>query len=130
MLTAPLTRYGYPYMLIIPAVSLMYAGFQERTGYTILLTTYILSLAANLMVSFNTYDYNLIWPEDYKKNPYQECTLSSTNGTEYKFYYPLDGVDLLEGPCYYPFPSLPGKVDEEHLQMRGPDLSYGFRISK
>lgn len=127
MLSAPLVRYGFVFLFLLPAGTLLYADNGERFGYAMVQGVYIIAIASQLMVSFNTYNYNLVWPEDYKKNPAEECTITSTNGTVYTLYYPKDDAKMLEYPAYDKFPHIPSEGDLKHIAMRGPDLSYGFR---
>ena len=35
--------------------------------------------------------------------------------------------EMLDYPGYKLFPAVPGKIDTNHLKMRGGDLSAGFR---
>ena len=127
MLSAPLIRYGYVFLFLLPAGTLLYSENGEKMAYAIIQGVYIVAIASNLMVSFNTYNYNLLWPEDYKRNPAETCSITSTDGTEYTLYYPKENAHMLDYPAYDAFPKIPGAEDLKHLEMRGPDLSYGFR---
>ena len=125
---APLVRYGFAYFFMLPAVVLLFAGNGERVGFAVIESIFTIAMFTWMIDSFSTYNYNLLWPEDYPVNTGETCTIESTDGSEFLLYYPKEGTEeMLDYPGYELFPAVPGKIDTDHLKMRGKDFSEGFR---
>ena len=128
MYMAPLVRYGFAYFFMLPAVVLLFACNGERVGFAVIESIFTVAMFTWMIDSFSTYNYNLLWPEDYPVNTGETCTIESTDGSEFLLYYPKEGTEeMLDYPGYELFPAVPGKIDTDHLKMRGKDFSEGFR---
>lgn len=128
MYMAPLVRYGFAYFFMLPAVTLLFAGDGERMGFAVIETVFTIAMFTWMIDSFSTYNYNLFKPEDYPVNSGETCTIESTDGNEFLIYYPKEETEeMLNYPGYALFPAVPGRIDTNHLKMRGKDFSEGFR---
>ena len=125
--TAPIIRYGMPVVVLVPAVSMMFADRSMRSCFAGLTGFFVAVLLFQLVPSFDTYNCKIVYPEDYPLNEGRENEILSADGNEFIIYTPMKGADLPEYPIYHQFPAVPSKVNISETEMRGKDFSDGFR---
>ena len=126
-LSAPIIRYGMPFLLLLPAVTLLYMGDDIKKCFAVTEQLFIIAMLINLVMTFDAYNCKIFWPEDYPLNEGVENIIYAPDGSEHVIYSPVEGADLTEYPIYYQFPAVPGASMLKEVEMRGNDLSDGFR---
>lgn len=121
MMTAPLMRYGFAYLLLMIA-AVMYErqgkGWEKAaallwlTAVVVMLFFYVKDAAALKM------DKKLVWPDGYANFAGEEQQCGDT-----VIYVPTEDDRI----GYYYFPSTPYRGRLEDIELRGAELSEGFR---
>ena len=125
--TAPIIRYGMPLVIMVPAVSLLFTDSGIRTCFYGVTGLFAAVLLIQVIMTFDTYNCKIIYPEDYPLNEGRENEIFSTDGEKFIIYTPTKGADLPEYPIYHQFPAVPLVGNVKEVEMRGKDLSDGFR---
>ena len=126
--TAPIVRYGMPFMILVPAVSMMFADKGVRACFAGLTGLFVAAFLFQLIPSFDTYNCKIMYPEDYPLNEGVENEITSASGETFIIYTPVKGADLPDYPIYHQFPAVPLKRNIKEAEMRGNDFSDGFRF--
>lgn len=120
--TAPMPRYGYVYMLLLPALTAGYLLGNSR----IRMLVYVFLAAFGIHKMYVYYDYFIssylvaayVWQADYHTFEMEP--------------YDLDGVTIYiqseQVSGYGPFPATEGRVIEAGLELRGDGIKDGFRM--
>ncbi len=121
--SAPLTRYGGAYLLLLPAICLWLCGvFRPETRAASCITAYgVIGICLFFLIRFDCkwVDMSLIKPQDYYYMPYKEVAWEGLT-----IYVPTEGDRI----GYHCFPSTPSEYRLDSIELRGNDLSEGFRV--
>ncbi|MCR5651480.1 MAG: hypothetical protein K6F86_09900 [Lachnospiraceae bacterium] len=128
--TAPIVRYGMPLMIMVPAVSMLFADRKVGICFATVTGFFTAVMLIGLVTKFDTYNCKIVFPEDYPLNEGKENKITSTTGEEFIIYTPVDNAELPEYPIYHQFPAVPLWENVKETEMRGKDFSEGFRYRK
>lgn len=124
--SAPLTRYGYAYMLLMVALTGGYVLKQikkwqillTRLAYYVVLMFIVAKLALwaknSIPMAVKIADEYLVWQQPYGSYEVQSCQIGNET-----FYYPLNGDRV----GYEPFPS---STVQPSVRFRGESIKDGF----
>lgn len=128
LLSAPLIRYGMVYLLIPVCICLaeyMHQGRKKKvtTIYNIILMIVLIPIGAGYLANIEDIgNQPLIKQEDYEWKETKSIELE--NGI--KIWVPVNGDQSSQDV----FPCVPYEGMIEKIQMRGKELSYGFKIKE
>lgn len=121
ILTAPLMRYGFAYLLLMLAV--VTYDVKGQMGRKLCRCIWIASVVAALFLYARDglsmgIEKKWIWPDGYANFAGEEADCDGVT-----FYLPVEDDRI----GYYYFPSTPYKGRLNHMELRGEDISEGFR---
>lgn len=121
LFSAPLVRYGMVFLMMPIAVS--YYLIEQKLGnkwnqFILIVGTF----AITFFVMYKSEDFRLFWPQGYWK---MESVATDFDGVI--IYTAADGGKI---SGYDVFPAAPKKEDLEKIELRGNNLSDGFRVKE
>ncbi len=125
--SAPIIRYGMPFLLLLPSVTMLFYDKDVRICFAVVMQVFIITMLINVVSTFDAYNCKIFWPEDYPQNSGKENVLKAADGSDFTVYSPVSGGDFKDMPIYYQFPAVPSTGVLKEVEMRGNDLSDGFR---
>lgn len=124
-LTAPSTRYGMPYSIILATMFCLWNGEGLRKTTIFVTTVFSFVMIVGSLQSFPYRECPFILPQDYGEYRYETGIITSSSGDEIEIYFPAE-EELDLQPTYSPFPvMMSGNGDQ--IELRGDSLAEGFR---
>ncbi|MCM1189404.1 MAG: hypothetical protein NC541_08925 [bacterium] len=126
---APLSRYGSAYMMMMPLLvlgKLLVGECKERKFASGEAAAIMIALLSYCMYPILHYGMNCEWKYKRTGADYYQYTCNEYKLGEETIYVPQDG----DQAGYYAFPSTPYAARLDLIELRGRDISEGFRMKE